>query len=188
MMTNSTCLSRNLVKTVACLLCFMPLMIYAAEDSCLTEIYSGQNMSLKLYDRTSCTYSIFDGNGFVILSEFDGNEITKLLWGEAYIDATDTYYTIVDLDDDNVNELLTVYSFCNSFWGYLHHFEVDSLDSVTINTIAIPDSISSKIDFSGVIETKNRSILIHAVKVDKDKYVMISYDEEADSFVFDLKD
>ncbi|MDH4158271.1 MAG: hypothetical protein OEW00_13455 [candidate division Zixibacteria bacterium] len=152
-----------------------------ADDSCLITVYERGDVSIKLYDRSACEYSIFDGNGFVLLRCLRGNEITELIWGEASIDAEDTDYRIVDLNHDGVNEVLTLYSFCTTFWGYMHRFPLDSLGNVTIETVTIPDSISSLIDFNGRVEVIDDEIVIYGGPVDSRRRVVIKYNPDSDS-------
>ena len=173
---------------LACCSATALLQVLGADTTgCYVDVCSQGNVTLTLYNRTNCQCAIFDGLGFVIMSELAGNEVTHVLWGEASVDATDTYYDTLDMDGDGLNELLTGFASENTFWGYMHRFAIDSLNIVNITTVQVPDSLCSRFDFDGVIERRDSSLFVQGFWGDHNGYLVISFDRKSKQFVFELR-
>ena len=155
-------------------------------DSCFVQVCTHNNVSVILFNRQTCDCSIFDGDGFILMSVVGDYELTKVLWGEASTDVDHTWYTMADLNHDGTNELLTAFSSDNTVWGYLHSFSFDSSNTVQLTTTPIPDNLASQIDFDGHITLSGDSIIIHGRWNDRLQSLSIYYDLNKDTIAFKL--
>ncbi len=176
-------LKNTLLVGLAGIIC-LHLPSKAQNDSCKVEIYSNEVLSVKLLNSSYCPCTFFDGTGLVIFSEYQGNEFTKIIWGEASIDVDVCEFILVDMDKDGVNEVLTIFSFDTTFWGYIHKLEIVNFSVVNISSTEIPDSLSSKLDFLGEIEiVGDSSIVISGDPTDDNQRICITFDSIENSII-----
>ncbi len=165
-------------------------------DPCFKEIYANEALFLQLYISDSCEYSGFGRRGFAIIlglletvmdTTYQTITVpyqTSILWGEAHESHDDTDFRIIDLDQDSVPEVVTLWSWCTTGWGYVHKFAIDSLNRVALTTIATPDSLMYQVDFFGV-DTTDSSVILRGIP-DYGHFMTIKYDHAGDSILFEL--
>lgn len=163
--------------------------ISSEPDPCSEEIYANEVLSLHLYVSDSCEYKCFGRRGFAIIlrkreTATDMPYSIKILWGVSAEWEDHSDFRIIDLDQDGVPEVVTLWGWCTTGSGDVHKFAIDSLQNVTLTTIRIPDSLMHQIDFFAV-DTTDNSVILRGIP-DYGHFVTIKYDHAADSILFEL--
>lgn len=158
-------------------------------DSCetLVQSFPTANVAIVLRSTMHCPIDWFIGNGFIIEQTDSLRQNNKILWGEATVDAERVYSRIHDFDHDSVNEVMTLFAFEGSFWGYIHEPAIDSSGALMLTTTRIPDSAFTTIDAWGDPEYWGDTVALKEIDSPA-KCLLIYFDSVAGEYRYVIRE
>lgn len=166
-------------------ICFLVQNAKSQEYHCYKEIHSLKdtlNITLISLSYCDCLETV-PGDGFVLYSSNLVHNESNILWGKTTLDNSKNKYFLADIDDDNVNELFTLFLDVSNIWGYVHRFTIDSNFSVKLQTIKLPYMLVQVDKPLGELLKINpdKSITLLGETYESKNYLTIYYDNKNDS-------